>query len=443
MNDGVDPKSDSAARDKTALRTDIHATGAGVSGDPLKIVAMPHTGETTGIAPQEHDDSAAQPGEGQRPKPRESNAEIAFGVRSVSDRTGPTGDAATRRMSDQRMDSTSLTAPARLVSHAGQGTGENGEPPSVAGTPSPANRAIQRPVDPTAAPHPQSSSSTDPARQQEMSKMQLSLRQAGHPLQTFAPEPKTGAVSVPNAQVLHLTQPGTQEPAGIAMDSPSASTVFSSKGRPIPDRSGLPTEGQNFAATSTRRIELTQITAVPNPDPSRSTSSLMPQLDLTTETEMSPDLPLDQPRVGGTLPSIAPTRPEIHHHVARQLAEAMFHNGNKPVELTLNPEELGRVRLSIKSAEHGIVVNVLAERAETLDLMRRHIDELSQEFQDLGYRDITFSFSESAHSETGADPDNPEGSPWSDESPLNGVDDTLSDRIHISTSPLSGLDLRL
>ena len=80
--------------------------------------------------------------------------------------------------------------------------------------------------------------------------------------------------------------------------------------------------------------------------------------------------------------------------IGRQIAEAMQRLPDKPVELSLNPRELGRVKLSISMNELGITVNVVAERPETLDLMRRNIDQLGREFQSIGYENINFAFSE-------------------------------------------------
>ncbi|MDW4498256.1 flagellar hook-length control protein FliK [Sulfitobacter sp. D35] len=93
-------------------------------------------------------------------------------------------------------------------------------------------------------------------------------------------------------------------------------------------------------------------------------------------------------------------RPELPAQVGRQMAEALQNRPDRPVELSLNPEELGRVRLSISTAEGAITVNVLAERPETLDLMRRHIDALAREFAAIGYGDIAFGF---AQGEAGAE----------------------------------------
>lgn len=62
------------------------------------------------------------------------------------------------------------------------------------------------------------------------------------------------------------------------------------------------------------------------------------------------------------------------------------------VDLTLNPAELGRVRLSMAPGEAGLVVTIHADRPETLDLMRRHSEQLMQEFRQAGFERAELSF---------------------------------------------------
>ena len=85
-------------------------------------------------------------------------------------------------------------------------------------------------------------------------------------------------------------------------------------------------------------------------------------------------------------------RADVPPHVAQQLATAMQRSPDKSVEIALNPPELGRVRMVMNASEAGVVVQVLTERTDTLDLMRRNIDELGRALSDLGYEDISFSF---------------------------------------------------
>jgi hypothetical protein len=99
---------------------------------------------------------------------------------------------------------------------------------------------------------------------------------------------------------------------------------------------------------------------------------------------------------GTTVTGLAtPARAEMAQSAAMQIAAAIQKGGpgGKPgIELTLSPQELGRVLLTFTQSETGMVVNVHADRAETLELLRRNIDMLAQEFRDIGYESAQFTF---------------------------------------------------
>lgn len=135
------------------------------------------------------------------------------------------------------------------------------------------------------------------------------------------------------------------------------------------------------------------------------------------------------------------TRAETPTMIGRQMAEALQRNPDKPVEVSLNPRELGRVRMSISAAEAGITVSVLAERPETLDLMRRNIDQLAREFQAIGYESINFAFAEG-----NAQQDAQAGNDQNRADINLASDDPLPEDIVTpvqQTAVASGLDLRL
>lgn len=85
-------------------------------------------------------------------------------------------------------------------------------------------------------------------------------------------------------------------------------------------------------------------------------------------------------------------RSELATSVIQQVADAMRRGVDKPIEIALSPVELGRVRMVLSTSDAGITVNILADRADTLDLMRRNIDDLGRSFSQMGYEDIAFSF---------------------------------------------------
>ncbi|UWQ28643.1 flagellar hook-length control protein FliK [Leisingera sp. M523] len=86
-------------------------------------------------------------------------------------------------------------------------------------------------------------------------------------------------------------------------------------------------------------------------------------------------------------------RPETPRMIAAQMAEAFAAKGEQKVEVSLNPQELGHVKMRVMASETGITMIIQTERPETGDLMRRHIHELAEEFRRMGYEDISFEFS--------------------------------------------------
>ncbi|NDV98170.1 flagellar hook-length control protein FliK [Salipiger sp. PrR002] len=76
----------------------------------------------------------------------------------------------------------------------------------------------------------------------------------------------------------------------------------------------------------------------------------------------------------------------------RQIAEAITGAEDGRVELQLEPEELGRVSFNMKHSEQGVSLHITADRPETLELLRRHADQLVRYLQEHGYQSSSFSF---------------------------------------------------
>jgi flagellar hook-length control protein FliK len=125
--------------------------------------------------------------------------------------------------------------------------------------------------------------------------------------------------------------------------------------------------------------------------------------------------------------------------VVHQIVDAIRASASaRDVEVALSPEELGRVRLSL-SVDGGQIAHIVAERPETLDLIRRHIDLFAQELRAQGLGAFQFRF------------DGEGGRPgWQHPQDANGYADTEEDTsdaaLHqnsIPSSPSAGLNLRL
>ncbi|MBY0421621.1 MAG: flagellar hook-length control protein FliK, partial [Parvularculaceae bacterium] len=68
--------------------------------------------------------------------------------------------------------------------------------------------------------------------------------------------------------------------------------------------------------------------------------------------------------------------------------------GSDQIDVRLDPPELGRVRISMHF-ERGDVVTatVSSERSDTLDLLKRHQDELTRELEKAGFARVNLQFS--------------------------------------------------
>jgi flagellar hook-length control protein FliK len=183
----------------------------------------------------------------------------------------------------------------------------------------------------------------------------------------------------------------------------------------------------------------------PNQARSRSAAAVEPfvadpKADPFNLTAKDADLPpiWETRLAAGQTQSTPQHTPATAAFVGRQMAEALQKLPDRPVELALSPEELGRVKLSISAAENAITVNVLAERPETLDLMRRHIEQLAKEFETLGYQDIKFAFAEGQNDPHHAGQNHTGPAHANPDAPGETAQD-----MPITLTPATGLDLRL
>lgn len=97
-------------------------------------------------------------------------------------------------------------------------------------------------------------------------------------------------------------------------------------------------------------------------------------------------------------------------HVIRQILDKLANAQSGVIEIVLDPEELGKVRMLITSGENPSVT-VLADRQETFDFLRRNSTLLEKELRDAGMGGVDISFSnekEKQHSQSNSSTDGPE-----------------------------------
>ena len=139
-------------------------------------------------------------------------------------------------------------------------------------------------------------------------------------------------------------------------------------------------------------------------------------------------------------------RIDLPQPVARAIAEALHRSPNGVVELTMNPPELGKVRLSIAPVDTGMAISVAAERPETLELLRRNIDTLSLEIAGLGYTGISFTFGGTANDGAPGDRNEKDAPTTIDLEFAEGRGDAsaaVETTIRSNTAIAGGVDIRL
>ncbi len=170
--------------------------------------------------------------------------------------------------------------------------------------------------------------------------------------------------------------------------------------RSDPDRAPRPAAPQVRVAAQTRAATMPVAPALPNATLSEISAGSFGQLTLESldpiltpigsDGPISTDraLSLDVPRRSDA----GLARAELARSVAAQIGDAARTTSDGKIEVRLSPEELARVRLSMTQSELGMSVTITAERAETLELIRRNTDLFAQDLRHLGHQNIDFSF---------------------------------------------------
>lgn len=229
----------------------------------------------------------------------------------------------------------------------------------------------------------QSQQSSDIATDQTAKKQALpSTSQSGVTIPTTAPASKSAAKEIQRDTRSAITvDPATpsvsrektdstretlprQTMAPMAQITPNPNTIVApaikmSPNMALLDLKGRPTDIRN----------LTEVMTAAETSLRQATSSQAPQLQ-PTQAQASQDA----------------------RHIAQQLAAQLSKQSDGTTVIRLNPDELGPVRMSLRNTDGIMALTILAERPETAEIMRRNIGELAQEFNALGYTNLSFDF---------------------------------------------------
>lgn len=208
---------------------------------------------------------------------------------------------------------------------------------------------------------------------------------------TGAAEPSAPA-SMPGAAAIATTEPSRRRTAAESRDQ-DLPRVESSRAEP---RSG------DLRPQTVATAPAAMPAAAPIPSPARLDPSLSEERSLGEEHAA---LHEEEIALAGAAsersaaasraaaPVIAADR-GIAASAAGQLAPTLRKGADGTTEIRLDPPELGRVRVSLRLEDGGVVAVISAERPETADLMRRHADLFLRELTASGQGRVDLSFAD-------------------------------------------------
>ena len=321
------------------------------------------------------------------------------------------------------------TQPLRTSSNTGTGNATIlAIPPTHADT-----REVTREVGPLATP-PAPSVSTDIARPAPPSSAVWGLSAmppvpaSTHPASTgqaaFPPQPVQGS-SLPDSPLPAVPDTAESPPAPASPAAPptggkapdlqplapatqgaTASTAPPAASPPVPVGEGLPPAGTANTPEPGLTAPPPAPAAPPQAPPAKASpdapqqAALLPgdeNLSLGDAQQIAlPGLPGEArsapaPQAPAAPPPSPP--PPVPPVFIRAVVEAAQQLPDRPVEISLAPEELGPVRLTLSLGDDGLSIAIAAERPETLQLFRRHAEALALQFRDFGYGNPSFTFS--------------------------------------------------
>ena len=62
------------------------------------------------------------------------------------------------------------------------------------------------------------------------------------------------------------------------------------------------------------------------------------------------------------------------------------------IDVSLTPDDLGRLTLKLDQTVQGLQITFTADRLDTQDIMRRHIEVLQQQLTNSGFENLSMSF---------------------------------------------------
>ncbi|WP_168219713.1 flagellar hook-length control protein FliK [Pseudotabrizicola formosa] len=102
---------------------------------------------------------------------------------------------------------------------------------------------------------------------------------------------------------------------------------------------------------------------------------------------------------GGTTGTAVPV-PVPASQISQTIVQIIQKGADSPVEVTLRPEELGKIRFDLTTISDRLHVMLYVERPDAMDLIRRHGEQLLNDLRLAGFGHPSLSFGEWSQRDT-------------------------------------------
>lgn len=135
------------------------------------------------------------------------------------------------------------------------------------------------------------------------------------------------------------------------------------------------------------------------------------------------------------------SEPDLPRQISSQLVAMVQVRKSGVADIRLSPEELGRVQLRLSPTDHGVAVQIIAERVDTGDLIRRNVDLLIAQLRQEGFDHVDVAFVTPQRDGSGRNPAFSTSRSQDGTSPAQPLAES-GDETHVLL-PLGQLDLKL
>ena len=226
------------------------------------------------------------------------------------------------------------------------------------------------------------------------------LENVGESRRSIPASPATPAAAVPvqtAAQPFAAPQPVPMTPGAGQMPEMDPGSLASATEPPSADEPLTEAQDAQPAPATSERREQQGVTAAA---PIQQTSV---ELTSTSISEIQPEATVAPRDLHGSAMRDMPVQtfhPSLYNAEkpdpmirAASIEQVHTDTGQEMTEIRLDPEELGRLRITLEGEGDALRVRVEVERPETLDLLRRNMDRLADTLREAGYSHSDMQFS--------------------------------------------------